>query len=217
MSTRPVMTRQAIGAASFQSLVGIIAVAVGVGGLAYSIAFVIYLHSGSTTAAKLTAVLLMGGGVLGIPVFVAVYERLRPAEPALALLALIFGVVASVGSAIHGGYDLANFINPPAASTTGLPNAVDPRGLMTFAFAGVALLIVAWVIIRTAARPRGLGWLGFAGTVLLAIVYFGRLIILNPKRPGVLIAAVLSGFLVNPAWFVWLGLSLRRRAGAGER
>ena len=88
---------------------------------------------------------------------------------------------------------------------------------MTFAFAGVALLIVAWVIIRTAALPRGLGWLGFAGTVLLAIVYFGRLIILNPKSPGVLIAAVLSGFLVNPAWFVCLGLSLRRRAGVGER
>ena len=35
------------------------------------------------------------------------------------------------------------------------------------------------------------------------------LVILNPKSPGLLTAAVLVGFVVNPVWFVWLGLELR--------
>ena len=72
--------------------------------------------------------------------------------------------------------------------------------------------MVAWAITRTAALPRGLGLLGIAGGVLLAWVYLGRLVILNPKSPGVLVAALLSGFIVEPAWFVWLGVEMRRRA-----
>jgi hypothetical protein len=34
------------------------------------------------------------------------------------------------------------------------------------------------------------------------------LVILNPKSPGLLAAAVLVGFVVNPLFFVWLGLVL---------
>ena len=206
-----------MGSVAFARFAGWSAIVAGVGGLGYSAAFVTYLRNGSTGAAETASLLLLLGGLLTIVVMLGAYERVRETDASFASVALVFGVISGAGTAIHGAFDLANFINPPAASTTGLPNAVDPRGLMTFAFAGIALLIVAWVIIRTAALPRGLGWLGFAGTVLLAIVYFGRLIILNPKSPGVLIAAVLSGFLVNPVWFVWLGLSLRRRAGVGER
>ena len=33
---------------------------------------------------------------------------------------------------------------------------------------------------------------------------------LNPKSPGLLTASVLVGFLLNPIWFVWLGLVLGR-------
>jgi hypothetical protein len=41
-------------------------------------------------------------------------------------------------------------------------------------------------------------------------VYLGRLIVLNPKNPLLLTAAVLSGFVVSPAWFLWLGSILWR-------
>jgi hypothetical protein len=41
-------------------------------------------------------------------------------------------------------------------------------------------------------------------------VYIGRLVILNPKSTGLLIAAVTDGFVVNPIWFIWLGLVLRK-------
>ena len=189
---------------------GSVAIALGAGGFAYSTSFVLYLHSGSTGAAKLAALLLSGGGVLSLVVLVALYERLRATDPFVALLALVFGAAGAAGSAIHGAYDLANFLHPPGVANANLPNAVDPRGLMTFAFAGAALLLMAWLIMRGAGLPKALGSLGIAGGVLLILIYVGRLTILNPKNPALLTIAVVSGFVVNPAWFVWLGLSLRR-------
>ena len=197
----------------FEKLAGSIAIAVGIGGLAYSIAFVTFLKTDSKPAAKLAAFLLFVGGLAVTGVFVAVYQRLRETDQAVALWALILGVASGLGSAIHGAYDLANFIKPPSVDADGLPNAVDPRGLATFALAGLALALVSWLIVRGGRLPKRLGQLGFLGAALLVWVYLGRLIILDPKNPGVLIFAVLSGFIVNPAWFVWLGLELRRGEG----
>lgn len=194
----------------FDKLAGSISVAVGIGGFAYSTAFVTYLKNGSKPAAKLAALLLMVGGLAVTGVFVAVYQRLRETDPAVALWALLLGTAGGLGSAIHGAYDLANFVKVPAADTDGLPNSVDPRGLATFALAGLALALISWLIIRGGRLPRRLGQLGLLGSALLVWVYLGRLIILNPKNPGVLVFAVISGFVVNPVWFVWLGLELRR-------
>jgi hypothetical protein len=44
--------------------------------------------------------------------------------------------------------------------------------------------------------------------------YIGRLVILNPKSPSVRATALLAGFVVNPVWFAWLGLALRRAPAA---
>jgi hypothetical protein len=44
----------------------------------------------------------------------------------------------------------------------------------------------------------------------LIVVDLGRLIVLNPKNPGLLTAAVLSGFIVNPLWFLWVARILWR-------
>jgi hypothetical protein len=40
--------------------------------------------------------------------------------------------------------------------------------------------------------------------------YVGRLVILNPHDTALHTAAVISGFLVNPTWFLWLGAVLWR-------
>jgi hypothetical protein len=45
---------------------------------------------------------------------------------------------------------------------------------------------------------------------LLILIYLGRLIIFDPSNPVLLTAAVLGGLVVNPAWYVWLGIALRR-------
>ena len=58
--------------------------------------------------------------------------------------------------------------------------------------------------------PIGLSYLGYLSAVLLIILYVGRLVILDPANPIILGPALLNGFVVNPAWYIWLGLLLRR-------
>lgn len=78
--------------------------------------------------------------------------------------------------------------------------------------AGIALFVVAWLITRGGQFPKGLGYLGYTSGVLLVALYLGRLIVLDPTRPAILAPALLNGFLVNPAFYLWLGLALLRRS-----
>src|SRR3712207_8857773 len=76
-------------------------------------------------------------GLLSTAVLVAVYGRLRETDASFALLALVLGVAGALGSAVHGGFDLANAVNPPASTLVEeVPNPIDPRGLLTFGVAG---------------------------------------------------------------------------------
>jgi hypothetical protein len=196
---------------SYERFAGACAVAAAVGGIGYSASFMTYLKSGSVAAAKVSTVLLLGGGLVVVVVLIAVYGRLRQIDAGFAILALVLGLMAAAGSSIHGAYDLANFVKRPVGAPPGisnLPNAVDPRGLMTFGLSGLAVLVAAWVIVRGGAFPKRLGYLGALTGVLLFVVYLGRLIILNPKNPLVLTAAILTGFVLSPLWFAWLGREL---------
>jgi hypothetical protein len=190
--------------------------AAAIGGFAYSISFTTYLKTGNASAAKIATFLLFGGGVFVSAVMVAVYQRVRDTDPSFALWGLALGLVAAAGSAIHGAYDLANFVKRPVGAPSGynvLPNAVDPRGLMTFAVSGLAVVVLSYLISRGTAFPRRVGQLGYVAGILLVLVYLGRLIILNPKNPAVLTVAVLSGFIVSPLWFLLVGRELWRDSG----
>jgi hypothetical protein len=117
-----------------------------------------------------------------------------------------------MGAVMHAGYDLANAINPPNLSLAeigALPNQVDPRGLLTFGVAGSSFVIVAWLIRRDPLFPRGLGTLGYVLAFLFVVLYLGRLTILSPTHPVILVSALLSGFLVGPAWYGGLGVVLQ--------
>ena len=179
-------------------------------GFAYSTSFSLYLHSPSRGTAYADAILLLAGGVVSTVVFTILYDRLRDTEPALALWGFLLALVGAFGAAIHGAYDLANLANPPATLASDVPSSVDPRGFGTFALTGLALAVIGLLIVRGRGLPVGLGYLAFVAAALLVYVYIGRLVILNPKSPGVLPFAVLAGFIVDPAWFVWLGVVLRR-------
>ncbi len=200
----------------FERVAGLAAVAAAVGGILYSAAFTTYLKGHSVGAAKIAAALLFGGGLVVIVAWVGVGERLRRRDPGFGLCALAFGVVAAAGSAVHGAYDLANFIKPPASLPADVPNAIDPRGMMTFGVAGVAILLASLAIARTEAFPRRLAGLGALAGVLLVAVYLGRLIILDPNNGFLLSAAVVSGFVVTPAWFALAGVDLLRNASDGD-
>jgi hypothetical protein len=102
-------------------------------------------------------------------------------------------------------------VNPPTV-TFSLPNPIDPRGLLTFGVTAIALAVIAWLILRSGAFPRRLAFVGFAAALLLVVIYIGRLTVLDPESPVLLVAALLAGFVVNPIWYVWLGVELRRGA-----
>lgn len=188
------------------------AVAVGVGALAYAILFAVIVTADPPSwVTGLWFFLLMAGGLLSVPVMVALYHRLRVVDAGFAMLALLLGLTGAAGSAIHGGYDLATAVRPPPTPLPGgLPNAVDPRGLLTFGFLGLALLVLSSLIRRGGQLPRALSSLGFLSGALLLVIYVGRLIAVDPTNPVLLVAALLAGLVVNPAWWILLGTSLLR-------
>jgi hypothetical protein len=188
---------------TFESFAGVCAVLAGVAGFLYAVAFIVLQND------LLSGLFLMLTGLLSTAALVAVYERLRETDAAFALFGLLLGLAGALGSAVHGGYDLANTINPPP-SVPDLPSPIDPRGLLTFGVAGIALFVVAWLITRGGQFPKGLGYLGYVSAVLLVVLYLGRLIVLDPASPVILVPALLNGFLVNPIFYLWLGLALLR-------
>ncbi len=194
--------------APFERFAGGCALLAGVSGLLYAVSFVVLQN------VLLSGLFLMLGGLLSTAVLTAVYERLKETDVAFALLALLLGVAGALGSAVHGSYDLANAINPPASIPADLLNPVDPRGLLTFGVAGIAFLVVASLIVRGGRFPKKLGYLVYLSAVLLLALYLGRLIVLEPTNPLILTPALLNGFLVNPALYIWLGMALLRGRSA---
>ena len=197
-------------AAAFDRFGGICALLAGVGGLLYAIAFVVISRGSPALGGLLSALFLTLNGLLSSSALATLYQRLRSADESAALWALVLGSAGALGAAIHGGYDLANALNPPAALNADLPSQIDPRGLLTFGVAGAALLVNAWLIGRERAFPRGFGYLTYALAALLLFIYLARLIILSPANPVLLVPVLLSGFLINPAWYLWLGWKLLR-------
>lgn len=196
---------------SFERSTGSTAIAVGLAGLLYSVSFVVVSRSDARLGATLAGLFLLLGGVMSVHVMAALYRRLREVDPGFSLTALLFGFGGALGAALHGGSDLANGLHPIAGGVPDLPSAVDPRGLATFGLAGLALLVFARLLQRGGGLPSGLAWLGYLSGVLLVLVYLGRLVVLDASSPLILLPAALEGFVVNPVWYVWLGVALLRR------
>jgi drug/metabolite transporter (DMT)-like permease len=131
---------------SFEQLVGVCAVLAGVAAFLYTVAFDILQND------LLSGLFLMLTGLLSTAALVAVYERLSETDAIFALLRRL-GIGGALGSAVRGGYDLANVVNPPP-SVPDLPNPVDTRGLLTFGVAGIALFIVAWLLLAVGSSRR---------------------------------------------------------------
>ncbi len=198
---------------SFNRYAGLAAILAALVGLLYSVAFVVLQN------ALLYSLCLMLGGLLSVVALVALFERLGEVDSDVALLGLILGAVSALGATIHGGYDLAIALNPPSdapAALAALPSQIDPRGLLTFGVAGMALFVAGLLMRRSARFGSGFTALTFLLATLLVIVYLGRLVILTPSNPLVLVPAAITGFIVNPLWYAWLGVQLRGTSSAAE-
>ena len=195
---------------TFERFAGVCAILVSIGGILYAIAFVVLKST------LLSSLFLLLGGVLSTAVLTTVYNRLRKTDVAFSLWAFLLSGVGALGAAVHGGYELANGLHPVKVTgdlsnfLANSPNSIDPRGLLTFGLAGLGLFVIAWLIGRGKQFPRGLGYLGYLAAVLLIVLYLARLILLTPTNPLILGTAVLSGFIVNPLWYIWLGVTLLR-------
>lgn len=201
---------------SFERWAGAAAIATSLGGVVYSAAFLggVVLGLNPELGALVASMALMIGGLLSTVVLVAIYRRVSPGASELALIGLVFAFMGALGGIVHGGYDLAIALNPPASdpiTEAGLPSPVDPRGLLTFGMAGLGLLILAALAYRDGALSRPVSTFGIALAVLLILVYLGRLVILTPTNPLVAVPAGLAGVIVGPFFYFALGLELRRR------
>jgi hypothetical protein len=181
-------------------------------GLVYSFAFIVLVVGGRAPdlGQLLSAIMLLLGGVLASFVLVGLYQRVHEADAGFAMWALALAGIGSLGAAIHGGYDLAAAIHPPASLPTDLPSAIDPRGLLTFGVTGLGLLTFAWLMGRSPGFAKGLVWLAYLSGILSVGLYLGRLILLQPTHPVIALMAVAEGFIVNPAVYIWLGSALRK-------
>ena len=182
-------------ATDYERTAGAAAIATGIGGVVYSIAFLGGVVEGWAPQLGLTvaSLALMGGGLLSVLVLVALYRRLvRKRARAIGLLGLMLVAVGATGAMVHGGYDLANSVHAPVSdlfAEAQLPSPIDPRGMLTFGVTGLGLLILAWQSRRSGTLPGNLAALGVTVGVLLVVVYLGRLLILTPTNLLVAIPA----------------------------
>ena len=178
--------------------------------LGYATSFLIVRPDDPDTAGTAASAFLLAGGLLALPVLLGLYALLREREPQLALLATVLGVAGAVGAAIHGGYDLANAINLPGTALDA-PNAVDPRGLLTFGVSGLALLAYTPLLRRSLAVPAA------ALGALLIGLYALRLVVLDADSAAIVAPAALAGFILSPLWYTRLALALRHPGALAGR
>lgn len=189
---------------SFERFAGWSAILAAFSGFLYSISFIVLQSD------LLSALFLTLGGLFSTSALTGLYQRLRETESGFALLGVLLSLSAALGSAIHGGYDLANALHPPASPASGLPNPIDPRRLLTFGVSGLGLFLLSWLMSQDMRFPGGLAYLGYLSAILMIILYPGRLIIVQATSPVIVIPALLEGFIVNPLWYMWLGRTLMR-------
>lgn len=205
------------GDPDYDRVAGWAAILAGIGGFIYSLAFIVgvVLEKAPDLGRSVSSAALAIGGLLTAVVAVALFRRARETSASGALVAVAFALFGAIGATIHGAYDLANVLHPPLAdvlATNELPNPVDPRGVLTFAAAGIGLFLLIWLVRRAGELRNWIGLLGLVVGVLLILIYLGRLIILSPTNPLVAGLAGLTGFILSPVFYVGLGLWLRSRA-----
>jgi hypothetical protein len=197
---------------SFERLAGLCAVLVGFGALVYAILFITIVE-GSTETEPWFAI-LMGGAILSVPVIVALYCTLREHDEGIALTAFVLGLFGALGGIVHGGYELAAIVTPPDVGYYPGVEGVS-KGVLRYLVAGLALLLIAWLVWGSGRLPRGVAFLAAVGGALLVFIYIGRLFdFITPGDYVSLLPPIVYGFVVHPLLYGWIGLTFWRRSAA---
>jgi MFS family permease len=202
---------------SFQRFAGWSALAAAAAGVTFTIAFSVVVREGDRWAKWVSAVALAGGGLVAIPVFIALYALLREREPEFAFLGVLIGTVGALATATHGGFDVAGLSKRIEPDLSTVPNFVDPRGFATFGLMALALLVFGVIGLRTGGLDRTVARVAALAAALLVVLYVGRLTVLDPEANVIKATALISGLIVNPAFFLLFARSLLQTAPAGAR
>ncbi|MDQ1429306.1 MAG: hypothetical protein QOK39_2782 [Acidimicrobiaceae bacterium] len=166
------------------------------------------------TGLRLAAFCLFVSGLVSGVAVIALIGRItrgRPANQALAWSAIV-AVIAGLATSAHGLGDLVGvdklahrYATGDAATKAAVavvhvtPSAVDPRGLATFAAAGLVALAIG-VALRPE-RPR-LGLLGMALGFDMALLFVANAVGINAL---VLLTGALASVVLGPVW--WFALA----------
>jgi hypothetical protein len=199
---------------SFARFSGLSAILVGIGGFVYAVLFAIIVAGEAPRGVReLWFATLVLGAIISTVVSVALYQRLRETDVSVALLALLLGLSGALGGIMHGGSNLSRIIETPGRGVPEVP--LDPRGILRYGVAGLALLLVGWLILRGGLFPRWLGLLAYAGGAVLVFIYVGRLYeFITPETKITLTPPFLFGFVLYPALYIGLGFELMREGSA---
>lgn len=187
---------------SFTKFGGLLGMLAGIAGILYLV-FFIALKNPAALPAALSLLLV---GIFASATLVALYQRLKDEDEGFALWGLLLGIGGAGGAAVHSAFDLAGNLHPPTTPFD-YASPVDPRGFLTFAVAGLAAIVLSWVIIRGGALSRSLGYLGILSGILLILLYVAYMVILDATNPLVLVLVLLTG-IIQPVWYLWLGWAL---------
>jgi hypothetical protein len=192
---------------TFQRFAAGSAVLAAAASLIFTVAFAQVVQEGDRWAQWLAWSTLLAGSLITVPVMTALHVRLGRSEPEFAMVGFVLGVGAAIGASVHAAYELSVLANEPS-TTVDLPSAIDPRGFLTFAVTGLAVGVFGWLILRDGGLPRRAGHLALFAAVLLIVVFIGRLTVLNPKTNVIRIAALASGLVLLPAFYLQVGRAL---------
>lgn len=202
---------------SFQRFAGWSAGAAAAAGVTFTIAFSVVVREGDRWAKWVSAVALAGGGLITVPVLIALYALVREREPEFALLGVLLGTVGTLATAAHGAFDVAGLSKHVKPDLSDVPSFVDPRGFATFGLTALALLVFGSVALRSGGIDRVVARVAVLAALLLLVLYVGRLTVLDPEANVIKATALISGLVVNPAFFLLFARSLFQTAPTLER
>lgn len=200
----PIVTTESATFDRFAAVSGIIT---GLSSLLYA---VFYLLVGGSLHAYLPPFFLALGGFLALPLALAVYSRVRGADPNFARYALLLSAIGNLAAAVHGVYGLSLLFPTVAGGVDTYVFEPDPRGFLSFGVTGVSVFLLAWLILRSGAFPRGVAYVGFILGIALVVLFLGNLFVDNTASYFVLVPGAIASLIATPIWSIWLGLLLLR-------
>jgi hypothetical protein len=183
-----------------------------------------YLELTAQTPGNIVAegIVYIAGAALALAVVPAVAARVGGPNPGwvgwastLALIGFAVTLISNVRAVALEPMRAAAYVAGDASTRAALAASVpirgdlDPQGWLAFGAVGFWVLVVSWLALRARAWHRLLAYIGLAlgaGYLLAATGFTLHSDVL------VTLAAGLAGAVLAPIWYIWLGLTLRRKS-----